>query len=172
MHSLLETWTKVKQLQDEFTAATHRQLGPCHLMDRAATWWFETNSTGSGGQTTSWMDEYHLLQSHLHEFQGPVELLSSEIACARASLRFGRQAYQDSPNSSSLEQGEGSTGRVLQRVFRRTPGFQENPRQGYKIALLATCKKWHWELLPTMWYLHTKLWFPNPKPGPDPPIQC
>jgi hypothetical protein len=27
-------------------------------------------------------------------------------------------------------------------------------------------------LLPTMWYLHTKLRFPNPKPGPDAQIQC
>lgn len=57
---------------------------------------------------------------------GPSGAPEYKIWHARASLGFGRQAYQDSPNNSSLEQGKGSTGRASWRIsgefltFKRT----------------------------------------------------
>jgi hypothetical protein len=94
-----------------------------------------------------------------------MELPSSERRRARATLRVGWLKDQDSPNSPSMEQGEGNIGRAPCRTYGRTPWCQQDSRQGQTVVLLATLKEWCWEVVPTMWHLYSKPKSPNEEPA-------
>jgi hypothetical protein len=66
---------------------------------------------------------------HLPELRGPVELPSGERQCARTPLGVSWWTVQDNPNCSSPEPGERFIERASWRIFERTSGIQQTPKQ-------------------------------------------
>jgi hypothetical protein len=81
-------------------------------LEETVGWWRGANSTGSGSQTTSKEKAHSWMQSYLRKLLGSSELRNSYGQHARGPLVISQWTVQDSPNSFSQHQAEGSTGEL------------------------------------------------------------